>query len=107
MQDRLLNSFNNFIENPVDKPFFLQMSFKTPHVQDGHPEPFQAPSNLKKLYKDWTPPRNATDSHQYFKNLPLLIQQGEGQKRYQRSLSTGCPISQQYASVLPTDYWYG
>ena len=48
MQDRLLNSFNNFIETPATKPFFLQMSFKTPHVQDGDPEPFQAPSNLKK-----------------------------------------------------------
>ena len=82
MQDRLLRSFNNFIETDATKPFFFRCLSKTPHVQDGDPEPFQAPSNLKKLYKDWTPQRHATDSHQYFKNLPLLIQQGEGQKRY-------------------------
>ncbi len=82
MQDRLLNSFNSFISSSKDEPFFLQISFKTPHVQDGDPEPFQAPSGLEKLYTKWIPKRHSTDSPEYFQNLPILIQQGEGQKRY-------------------------
>ncbi len=83
MQDRVFNSFNDFIESPNNRPFFLQMSFKTPHVQDGDAEPFQAPSSLKNLYNDWIPKRLPTDSLKYFQNLPLMIQTGEGLKRYQ------------------------
>jgi len=84
LQDRLLSSFQDFIEGPLEKPFFLQVSFKTPHVQDGASEPFQAPSSLKDLYNEWVPKRLPTDAMKYFHNLPLMIQKGEGVKRYKK-----------------------
>lgn len=88
MQDRLLRSSLNFLNTCNEKPFFLQMSFKTPHVQDGAAEPFQAPESYSQLYQDWNPQRKTTDHFSYFKQLPQSLQSGEGFKRYQKRYET-------------------
>lgn len=88
MQDRLYKSSLDFFETRPNQPFFLQISFKTPHVQDGDPEPFQAPKNFSQLYNDWSPERMPTDQPGYFKLLPKALQSGEGYKRYRKRYAT-------------------
>jgi len=70
------------------QPFCLSVSFKAPHVQDGHPKPFRYDPAFEQLYSDVNIPVPKTSHPRYFQALPQFIRQSEGRTRWQRRFST-------------------
>ncbi len=71
-----------------DQPFCLSVSFKAPHVQDGHPKPFRYDPALEDLYQDIEIPRPKKSDPRYFEAFPNFIRQSEGRVRWNRRFST-------------------
>ena len=71
-----------------EQPFCLSVSFKAPHVQDGHPKQFLYDPAFEELYKDKTIPVPKTADPRYFQSLPEFIRQSEGRTRWQIRFST-------------------
>lgn len=70
------------------QPFCLSVSFKAPHVQDGHPKPFRYDPAFESLYQDVDIPSPKTAAPKYFDLLPAFIRQSEGRTRWERRFST-------------------
>ena len=71
-----------------DKPFCLSVSFKAPHVQDGHPRQFIYDRAYENLYKDVTIPTPKTADPRYFEALPEFLRNSEARRRWQIRFST-------------------
>ncbi len=71
-----------------DRPFFLQVSFKAPHVQDQDPKQFLDDPADAALYRDITipPPRNADP--RYISTLPISVHRSENRRRWAVRFST-------------------
>lgn len=70
------------------QPFCLSVSFKAPHVKDGHPKPFRYDPAFEDLYQDVHIPAAKTASPRHFDLLPKFSRQSEGRTRWQRRFST-------------------
>jgi arylsulfatase A-like enzyme len=71
-----------------DKPFFLQVSFNSPHARDGKPREFQPDLRDESLYASDTIPVPPTASDEYFQKLPDFVKKSEGRTRWQRRFAT-------------------
>jgi arylsulfatase A-like enzyme len=71
-----------------DKPFFLQISFKAPHVQDVDPRQFLYEREDESLYKDDRIPVPPTAAPRYISEFPLEIQRSEARRRWAIRFST-------------------
>jgi arylsulfatase A-like enzyme len=71
-----------------DQPFCLSVSFKSPHVQDGHPKPFRYDPELEGLYGDIEIPKPKKSDPRYFEALPDFIRESEGRVRWEQRFST-------------------
>lgn len=70
------------------RPFFLQVSFKAPHVQDDDPRQFLYDPADAGLYRDVTFPLPRTADERYIAQLPLEVQRSEGRRRWAIRFST-------------------
>jgi len=70
------------------QPFCLSVSFKSPHVQDGHPKPFRYDPAFEGLYRDVDIPMPKTAEPRFYKALPEFIRDSEGRTRWKRRFST-------------------
>ena len=71
-----------------EQPFCLSVSFKAPHVQDGHPDPFRYDPIYENLYQDTEIPVPTTASAKHFQALPEFIRTSEGRVRWERRFAT-------------------
>lgn len=70
-------------DRPIDKPFFLMVSFFAPHAQDNHPLQFLPQAESLNLYQDVTVPmpENATEAS--WQRLPdFFTEKNEGRNRW-------------------------
>lgn len=90
LTEHIANQAINFLESPKhsDQPFFLQVSFKAPHVQGGTAEPFQPDPRFDRLYQTVTVPRPPTATAAHYDRLPSCVQDSEGRKRWERRFAT-------------------
>jgi arylsulfatase A-like enzyme len=72
----------------TDKPFFLQVSFNSPHARDGKPREFQPDARDESLYATDTIPTPETASDEYYQKLPPFARTGEGRKRWEARFKT-------------------
>ena len=88
LSHRLKNHAVDFLQDKGNqrKPFFLQVSFKSPHAQDGHPEVFLPPGKFEKFYADQKPIKHPSMGAHNFENLPLFLRESEGRLRFERRL---------------------
>jgi arylsulfatase A-like enzyme len=70
------------------QPFCLSVSFKAPHVQDGHPKPFRYDPAFEELYQDVNIPVPKTAHSGSFAALPEFTRQSEGRTRWQTRFSS-------------------
>lgn len=77
-----------FAASPADKPFCLQVSFKTAHAQDGEPQEYPFEPRYAELYENVTiaPPPTATEEH--FARLPEFLRTSEARRRWTPRFST-------------------
>ncbi len=75
-------------QQSINKPFFLMLSHKAPHAQDGATEEFQSALKFKDLYSNVTIPLPATATEKSFKNLPIFLQNSEARKRWLNRFSS-------------------
>ncbi len=73
---------------PDGRPFFLWLSFKAPHVQDGAPREFPPDPRHESLYTDVKVPMPPTATPEAFAALPRFIQTSENRTRWQRRFAT-------------------
>lgn len=79
--------FLNQVE--TDRNFCLSISFKAPHVEEGHPENvFNYDRNLKELYSDVTIPRVPLTEPKYYDQLPDFLKSSENRKRWTSRFAT-------------------
>ncbi len=71
-----------------DKPFFLQVSFKAPHVQDDDSRQFLYDPEDEPLYRDVTIPVPKTADPRYISMLPIEVHRSEGRRRWGVRFST-------------------
>ena len=71
-----------------DRPFFLQVSFKAPHVQDEDPKQFLDDPEDAALYRDVTIPPPRTADTRYLSQLPLEVHRSENRRRWAVRFST-------------------
>lgn len=83
----------------ISEPFFLQLSFKAPHVQDGE-TPFAYDPRFSELYEDVTIPAPISATESAFARLPEALQRSEGRLRWHQRFATE---EQQLTSVR--GYW--
>lgn len=69
------------------KPFYLSISFKAPHMQDGDPDPFKPNAKFSHLYENITIPRPPTATEEHFKRLPAFLRDSEGRERWKQLFS--------------------
>jgi arylsulfatase A-like enzyme len=71
-----------------EKPFCLQVSFKTPHAQDGEAQEYPAEQRYAELYSELqiVPPPTATDED--FTRLPPFLQKSEARRRWKPRFSS-------------------
>ncbi len=67
---------------PAERPFFLQVSFKAPHVQDDDPRQFLIDPEDAALYRDAAIPVPKTADPRYIAMLPTEVQRSEGRRRW-------------------------
>jgi len=78
-----------FLESPaLSEPFFLQLSFKAPHAQDGEAVPFQYDSRFAELYVEEPIPAPVSATEAAFASLPKMLQLSEGRTRWERRFAT-------------------
>ncbi len=70
------------------RPFFLQVSFKAPHVQDEDPRQFLYDPADADLYRDVVFPLPRTADTRYLEQLPVEVQRSEGRRRWAVRFST-------------------
>lgn len=75
-------------EAPTDRPFFLYVSFKAPHAQDGAAREFPPDPRHESLYANVTVPEPPTATPEAFAALPPFIQNSENRTRWQRRFAT-------------------
>jgi arylsulfatase A-like enzyme len=76
-----------FERRPEDKPFCLQVSFKTAHAQDGEPEEYPFEPRYASLYAnvEIPPPPTATEEH--YARLPEFLRNSEARRRWKPRFS--------------------
>ena len=70
------------------QPFFLQVSFKAPHVQDEDPRQFLYDPADAALYRDVTFPPPRTADTRFLSALPIEVHRSEGRRRWAIRFST-------------------
>lgn len=70
------------------QPFFLQVSFKAPHVQDEDPRQFLYDPADAALYRDVTIPPPRTADTRFLSALPIEVHRSEGRRRWAIRFST-------------------
>ncbi|MGC8792662.1 MAG: sulfatase family protein [Bryobacteraceae bacterium] len=70
------------------QPFFLQVSFKAPHVQDEDPRQFLYDPADEALYRGVTFPAPRTAASRYLEQLPIEVHRSEGRRRWAIRFST-------------------
>lgn len=69
-------------------PFCLSVSFNSPHARDGKPREFQPDVRDEALYRDQTPPKPAAATEEFFRKLPVFVQESEGRRRWEKRFAT-------------------
>ena len=68
---------------PMDKPFYLNVAFFTPHAEDGHPDQFLPQPESMALYQDVEIPVPATATDEAWQRMPdFFNEKNEGRKRW-------------------------
>lgn len=67
---------------PIDKPFFLSLSFSAPHAADSAPEQYFWQEKSDDLYADITIPPPALGEDKYFNALPKEVKEGLNRVRW-------------------------
>jgi arylsulfatase A-like enzyme len=71
-----------------DRPFFLQVSFKAPHIQDEDPRQFLYDPDDAHLYRDLTMPVPKTADPRFIRALPVELQRSEARRRWAVEFAT-------------------
>lgn len=72
--DTIGNAIQTFLEGYAGKePFYLSVSFKAPHEQDGNPPQYFVQPGYEDLYKDVTIPYPVTASEKYWNQFPRFF----------------------------------
>ena len=83
MTERVRDSALNFLQTcRAGEPFCLSVSFKTPHVVDGDPHPWQPMPQYAEMYKDAEIPVPETATEEDYDSLPEFLKDTEGRKRW-------------------------
>jgi arylsulfatase A-like enzyme len=72
----------------AQKPFFLQVSFKAPHVEDNDPRQFLYDPEDESLYRDVEFPWPMTAQPGYISSLPVEVHRSENRRRWAVRFST-------------------
>ncbi len=73
---------------PTDKPFCLQLSFKSVHCQDGDPWPFQPDPKYASLFEEIAVPTVPTATEKVFDALPPFVRESEARRRWKIRFAT-------------------
>ncbi len=65
-----------------EQPFFLQVSFKAPHIQDEDPRQFLYDPEDAHLYRDLTMPAPKTADPRFIRALPIEVQRSDARRRW-------------------------
>lgn len=89
LTDRLATTAEELLGSPsLGEPFFLQLSFKAPHAQDGEEAPFQHAPRFAELFAGESFDRPASASEEAFAALPERLRLSEGRTRWRRRFAT-------------------
>lgn len=89
LTDRMAEQSLEFLrQSPADRPFLLQISFKSPHVQDSNSiRPFPPASRFESLYLDVAIPVPASANEESYNRLPDFLGNSEARVRWQPRFS--------------------
>lgn len=89
LTDRIAEQAVDFLrQSPKDRPFLLQVHFKSPHVQDGDTtRPFPPAARFESLYDDLAIPVPTNATEESFRRLPKFLQVSEARNRWEHRFS--------------------
>lgn len=89
MTERVRDGALNFLQTcRPEEPFCLSVSFKTPHVQDSDPRPWQPMPQFAERYTGAAIPVPETATEAHYESLPEFLKDTEGRKRWGQRFST-------------------
>ena len=80
----MIDSLDFLRSRPMDKNFFLKVSFFATHAWDGHTPPYETKNETKALYyNNMTIPKAKTNTEKHWKKMPHFFRSNnEGRNRY-------------------------
>ncbi len=72
----------------TEQPFFLQVSFKAPHGQDGAEDEFRFADRFADLYRAVDIPRPPSATAASYDQLPQCLKESEGRRRWKKRFAT-------------------